>query len=123
MSGRTAAGIVVILALVGVGGYLYRSATVPPDCGDAATLGLVRTILVKQFDFPKEIQIINIRTVTGGLFATRFECDATVEGVPDTETLLGFAPKGVHYTSEITEDTHRHYVTAQPRMMATETPK
>ena len=32
--------------------------------------------------------------------------------------------RGVHYTSEITEDTHRHYVTAKPEaLMAPEAPK
>lgn len=101
------------VAVLGIGAWFYHASYVPPDCSSEATLDLVKKILTKQFKLPSDIHIVNIRTVSGGLFARRFECDATVTGDLSGLTFLGVAPNGVHYTSEITEDTRRHYVTAR----------
>lgn len=108
---------VVMLAVLSTGVYLYRAQTVPPDCSNIATIDLVRQILVGQFKYPTQIQIANIRTTQGGFFAARYECDATVVGDLSEQSFLGVEMRAVHYTSEITEDSHRHYVTAKPQAL------
>jgi hypothetical protein len=108
---------VVVLILLGAGVFLYREQAVPPDCSNIATIDLVRQILIGQFKYPVRVQIANIRTTQGGLFTPRFECEATIEGDLSAQSFLGFEMRAVHYTSEITEDTHRHYVTAQPKAL------
>lgn len=101
------------IAVLGLGAWFYYASYVPPDCSSKATLDQVKKILTEQLKLPSDIRIMNIRTVAGGLFAHRFECDAAVTGDLSELTVLGIAPNGVHYTSEITEDTRRHYVTAR----------
>lgn len=109
-------GVVVALLFFGV--YAYRLQAVPPDCSSPATISLVRQILIGQFKYQRLIRIANIRTSQGGMFAPRFECDASIEGDLSGQSFGGVAVGAVHYTSEITEDTHRHYVTAKPQLVA-----
>jgi hypothetical protein len=44
------------------------------------TINLLKHLLIGQLKHPADIQIANIRTTQGSLFASRFECDATIEG-------------------------------------------
>jgi hypothetical protein len=96
------------LALLVVSIVVYRNEAVPPDCSSQATVDLVKKILIEQFKLSNDIQLANIRTSRGGLLASRFECDGTVQARSG-----GLELRPVRYTSEITEDSHRHYVTAQ----------
>jgi hypothetical protein len=108
---------VVLGCLLSGGAYVYWAQTVPPSCSSQTTTNLVKKILVEQFSYPANIEISNIRTTLGGLFASRFECDATIDGDLSGQAFGGLEMRAVHYTSEITEDTHRHYVTAKPQAL------
>ena len=105
----------IILFIIGIAIYAYWLFLVPPACSDRPTTNLVKKILVEQFKYPVSIKIDNVRTSQGSLFGNRFECDASIEGDLSAQTFLGVEMHAVHYTSEITEDTHRQFVTAQLR--------
>jgi hypothetical protein len=47
------------------------------------------------------------------MFAKKYECAADVQGISELPSVLGLRFNQVYYTSEVTEDTHRHYVTAR----------
>jgi hypothetical protein len=100
-----AVGLIVVAAA----GFVYREQTVPPGCADPATIDLARAKLSSQFKYPETIKLSTIRTLTGGLFAHRFECEAEIQN-----DMLQTGPEPVRYSSQLTDDSHMQYVDATP---------
>jgi hypothetical protein len=116
---RIKAALLAFVLLVLCVGF-YEEYEVPPGCSSQFTIDRLKHILVDQFKFPSNIQFAYIRTNQGGPFSKHFECDAVVEGDLSQVSVELRELRGVHYTSDIAEDTHRHYVTARLFPMLTE---
>jgi hypothetical protein len=107
----------VLLALI-AGAYLYREQTVPPGCSDQSTTDLVKKILIEKDFYPSGIRIGDIRTEQGWLFAHRFECVAKIKYDSSNPSTFGVENPDIHYSSELTDDTHMQYVTVEARPFA-----
>lgn len=81
-------------------------------CDDGAVLDVVRQIMTQQLGVTGTPALRNIRVIAGGAFDRRYECQAEANGI-DEPSLFGVAITQVRYTSEVTEDTRRIYVTAR----------
>jgi hypothetical protein len=97
------------LVLLAGGGYLYRQQIVPPSCADPSTIALAKAKLAAQFRYPDDIALANIRTLAGGVFSHRSECQAEIQN-----DILQTVAEPVRYTSELTDDTQRQYVEVTP---------
>jgi hypothetical protein len=107
-------GLRIALAFLVVCGAAFVFLWVPtPGCDDQRTRELVLQILRDQFHISGELLLQNIRTESGGVFAKRHECAAEVQGINGPASVLGLRFNQVYYTSEVTEDTQRQYVTAR----------
>jgi hypothetical protein len=84
-----------------------------PGCTDHRTVELALQILRDQLHISGDLSLQHIRTESGGIFAHKYECAADVRGITKPSNLLDLQYTQIYYTSEVTEDTHRHYVTAR----------
>jgi hypothetical protein len=107
----------MLSAVAGLALAFYMSLSPTPSCTAPETLGLVKTILSDQLGLGTEISVQNVRVTSGNIFSRRYECDAEVSGLAgataEAGKMFGVSLKWVHYTSEITADTGRQYVTAR----------
>lgn len=111
-SARAALWIALAVLVVCGGAFLFLWVPVP-SCDDQRTTKLVLQILRDQLHISGELSLRDIRTESGGVLTKKYECAADVHGISEPSGVLGLRFNQVYYTSEVTEDTHRQYVTAR----------
>lgn len=84
-----------------------------PACTDPEVAAQAAQILGKQFKVQSKLSLHNIRVLSGGLFADRWECQAEVRGREGAPPLPNVKSKEVVYTSQLATDTHRLHVTVR----------
>jgi hypothetical protein len=103
----------VLIAAASLAIYL-RTHVVPPDCEDPRTLALVRQSLLGRFKLPPGVSIESIQTHSGGYFAFRFACEASLSGIDAHDLPPGTPIPGfVYYVSRLTNGGSRHEVTVR----------
>ena len=103
----------VLISTCGLAIYLRRN-VVPPDCEDPKTLALVRRSLLDRFKLPAGVSISDIETHSGGYFAFRFACEASLAGIDPHDLPPGTPiPGSVYYVSRLTDGGKRHEVTVR----------
>jgi hypothetical protein len=103
----------LFLAVIVVGGLILSTVRLVPNCTDQRTTDLVVQILRDQLGIKGDLSLHNVRQVSGGFFQQRYTCVPKLSGAGDENSLLTLTAKQVTYTSELTADTKRHYVTAR----------
>lgn len=83
------------------------------SCSNPEVTSLAVNILGTQMKIPGNLSLTNIVQKSGGFFGNGYVCEAEIEGVEGDTTLFGTKLNRVRYTSQVTQDTHRVYVTAQ----------
>jgi hypothetical protein len=102
-----------LLILVGAAAIIASQIRLVPGCTNHNTIDLVRSIITNQFKLPHDVKLSNIRTISGWYFGSRYECAAELSSDDPSFKLLKYVANQVTYSSEITDDTHRQYVTAK----------
>ncbi len=105
-------GLVLAGGLGGIIVYVRRN-VVPPDCGDARTLALVRQSLIGHFGLPPGTRVENVHTVAGGPLAFRFVCEGDLAGYDPLLLRPGAKPGFVRYTTQLAAGGSRQEVTVE----------
>ena len=113
---RIAAAVAVSAVLISAASMamFLRTHVVPPDCADPETLALVRQSLLERFKLPPAVAISDIETHSGGFFAFRFACEASLTGIDPRDLRPGTPiPGSVYYISRLTDGGKRHEVSVR----------
>jgi len=104
----------ILVAIAGIAAFgIVSVLPTVPSCTDRRTIELVLQVLRDQLAVPGNLSLANIRVRSGWLFGREWACAAEVDGISGPTSLAGVKFNQVTYTSEITADTRRLYVTAR----------
>lgn len=101
------------LAAVAIGGAAISTVRLVPSCTDGRTTALVVKILSDELHVPGHLALHNIRVLSGSMLSGHWDCEAEVHGITGPDTAFGVKFNQVRYSSQVTADTHRQYVTAR----------
>lgn len=104
-------GAVAFVAASTVGVLYFKNPS--PPCSDQEVTELTIQVLGQQLKIPGKLSLSNIIEKSGGFFGTEHVCEADIQGIDGDFGFLGVKFNRVRYTSSVTQDSHRLYVTAK----------
>ncbi|WP_155723312.1 hypothetical protein [Gluconobacter potus] len=100
-----------VLVVAAAGIFYFRNPA--PSCSSAEVERLTVEILGEQLKIPGSLSLTNIIEKSGGFFGVNRVCEADIQGIQGGTEMFGVKLNRVRYTSSVTQDTRRVYVTAK----------